>query len=174
MTDSDPHFFHENNVICSNLRNSESDRSNHVVWTRARFSSGPDPIPCYSLMISGHTRVRHFVQHTRHRLLILRVNCHLAAMTDLVILELLIWITFHNTKSFQNPIAFFIPTLSNHLQKFQSQGGTSLFVSFLIPERLVLIWSVDMSSRYMNWEEKCSQRSRDTFYVSIVQKLRFL
>ena len=68
-------------------------------------------------------------------------------MTDLLILELLFWITFHNTESFQNPIALFIPTLSNHPNKFQSQRGTSLFVSFLISESLVLIWSVDASSR---------------------------
>ena len=115
--------------ICATAR---VTKSNHVVWTTTRIRPGSYPIPRYSLGISGHTRVRHTVQYTRHRLLILRVNCHLAAMTDLLILELLFWITFHNTESFQNPIALFIPTLSNHPNKFQSQRGTSLFVSFLI------------------------------------------
>ena len=158
--------------ICATAR---VTKSNHVVWTTTCIRPGSYPIPRYSLGISGHTRVRHTVQYTRHRLLILlRVNCHLAAMTDLLILELLFWITFHNTESFQNPIALFIPTLSNHPNKFQSQRATSLFVSFLISESLVLIWSVDASSRYMNWEEKCSQQFRDTLYVSMVKKLRFL
>ena len=120
-------FLHENNVMYANLRNSDSDKKqacsvdNDMYQTQDRIRH----------RVRTHTHVRHTVQYTRHRLLILlRVNCHLGARTDLVILELLFWIFFYNTGTFQNPIALFIPTLSNHPNKFQSQERDVAFRKF--------------------------------------------
>ena len=158
MTDSDPSFSHENNVMYANLRNSESDKKQPCSVDNDTYQTR-----IVSDIVLGHTHVRHTIQYTRHRLLIvLRVNCHLAAMTDLVILELLLWIIFYNTESFQNPIALFIPSLSNHPKQFQSQEGTSLFVSFLIAESLELILSVDASSRV--YELRGQMQSTDSRY----------